>query len=93
MKMMNSQVIGPRTMMNLNQGKYNNKIGHMQDTGMVNPKNRHSRMRANAANTAKGGSGRSPAVRTLSSTQPSFQPPGQGANAPEPGNLALHAAK
>ena len=40
---MSQGVIGPRTMMGLNQGKAPSKIGHMQDTGMVNPKNRHSR--------------------------------------------------
>ena len=31
--------------MGLNQGKNFSKIGHMQDTGMVNPKDRNSRMR------------------------------------------------
>ena len=40
-------------MMTLNQGKYTNKIGHMQDTGMVNPKNRHSRIKVNTTNQSK----------------------------------------
>ena len=49
---MSSGVIGPRTMMGLNQGKALSKIGHMQDTGMVNPKNRHSRAKGmNLINT------------------------------------------